>query len=307
VVPDLSYKKKDVEDLLIDTEAHFIENRYHFEPPKQTSTPVMQPPPVYSPPIEVQPVIAQTYTPSIVTPSPLPPPSANLLSEMDGLLFLGVQPEPSPPKVETSTMPIPPVPVKQPISTPQSNQVITAPPVPIQPVIPTTNPQPQLPSYNYSQINMNQPYQPYPVMPPAYTPPYAAGGYYNQPLPYNNSMANPYFPFGYQQQNYSPMMAPTNPYINQQQIYPSYQSPPQTNNYPSYPQTPISYSAASHSFSPTIESKPTPPPNPYPPPANKNDDDFGDFKNGGSFDIQKVLISLLRSVGCPTRRRTLLT
>jgi hypothetical protein len=37
VVPDLSYKKKEVEDLLIDTEANFIENRYHFPtPPTQT-------------------------------------------------------------------------------------------------------------------------------------------------------------------------------------------------------------------------------------------------------------------------------
>ena len=33
VVPDLSHKKKDVDDLLIDTEAQFIESRYHFQPP----------------------------------------------------------------------------------------------------------------------------------------------------------------------------------------------------------------------------------------------------------------------------------
>lgn len=232
-----------------------------------------------------------TQTTPIVTP-----PSANLLSEMDGLLFLGVQPE-STPKIEAPPIVNPTA--QQPTQTPQSNPVITAPPAPLQPVMTISPPpQPQLPSYNYSQISMTQPYQPY--LPTAYTPPYATG-YYSQPISYNTSMTNPYPSYGYQQP-YSPMMAPTNPYLNQQQFYPSYQPTPLINNFQSCPQNPISYTAASLSISTTIESKPMPTP---PPPASKNDDDFGDFKNGGSFDIQKVTLSIFRSAGCPIKKRTL--
>lgn len=223
MVPDLSYKKKDVEDLLIDTEAHFIENRYHFEPPKPTSTPVIQETHIYTPSAETQQLAAQNYTPPIVTPSP----PVNLLSEMDGLMFLGVQPEPSHPKLENPSTTIP-APVQQPNLVSQSNPLMTAPHAPIRTVLPI-NPTPQAPSYNYSQINMAAPYRQYPVLPPAYSSPYAAG-YYNHPIPYNNPMANPYSSYGYQQQPYSPMM-PANPYLNQQQLYPPYQSPPQINNY----------------------------------------------------------------------------
>jgi hypothetical protein len=295
VVPDLSYKKKEVEDLLIDTEAHFIENRYHFDKPKPTA-PAIQEPAIYAPPVQPQQitqVTAQAYTPPYVPSSPSPPPSANLLSEMDGLLFLGVQPAPSPAKVETPSMSVPSVPVQQPTLIPQTNTMIPSPLAPIQVVLPQNQPpQFQLPTYNYSQISMNQPYPPLAALPTAYAPNYST--YYNPSIPYNNAIPNPYTSYGYQQRPYNPIITPNSPYLNQQQQYSAYQSPP-INNYQPYPQSqpysqsqsPISYPAPLPYSSP-IEPKLT---TAKPPAASKNEEDFGDFKNGGSFDIQKVILN----------------
>ncbi len=250
MVPDLSYKTKDTEDLLIDTEAHFIESRYHFDAPK--STPPIQEN-TYTPPLTAQ--VAQTYTPPIATPQPPPSsPSVNLLSEMDSLMFLGVQPEPSPPKVETPSLPTPSIPVQMhPTPIPQPN-TLTSPPLPIQPVLPQNSaPHPQLPSYNYSQMAISQPYAPYAVLPTAYASTY--NGYYGPSLAYNNTISNPYTSYAYQQP-YNTIIPPNNPYINQQPTYPNYQAPP-VNNYQSYPQSypqpypPISYSAPS-TYTPAV-------------------------------------------------------
>lgn len=77
----------------------------------------------------------------------------------------------------------------------------------------------------------------------------------------------------------------TSPYYGQQQFY---QPPPQYNHYQApfqpvaFPPTPL---PASQAYSPPAEPKAAVAASQ----PSKNEDDFGDFKNGGSFEMEKVI------------------
>jgi hypothetical protein len=210
---------------------------------------------------------------------------------MDGLLLLGITPSENVNKTENVTPTI--TPIQQPQAASPISSYVQAPvqAMPIQQIQPQVQSYQQ--NYGYSQPNpLNQSLQPSIAYAGSYN------GYYNPPsIPFNQQPAYPQYPSNAFQNPASMLSNPYSPaqFYSPQQFYPAYPSQPQYNpaqsqyNYQAPYQQPLTNPPITSipitlSFNTPVDPKPFYPVA-QPINAKKPEEDFGDFKNGGSFEI----------------------